>query len=177
MRSVFVRQNVLGTFAECSQNVRRMFAECSQTIKCVGIGSAIMNHSVGLLERYFAPHLNIMVSTDLNPLLIFAERAKVEGFSYPNLLILPKSKPSKNGLSAIYSILCGTIGGILPPLGIMELYRPVWTSPCEHFSKPNFNPSVCRIVWIVVLYLVSKNRRREIDILFHLFIYFIYLFI
>ncbi len=78
-----------------------------------------------------------------------------------------------------YSILCGTIGGISPHWNIMELYRPVWFSPCEWFFKPNFNPSVCRIVWIVRLYLVSKNRRREIgnSILFILFILFIYLFI
>ena len=33
---------------------------------------------------------------------------------------------------------------------------------CEHFFKPELNASVCRIVWIVGLYLVSKSRLREI---------------
>ena len=79
MRSVFVRQNVLGTFAECSQNVRRMFAECSQTIKCVGIGSAIMNHSAGLLA-VFCPPFEYNGFYRLEPPTYFRRKGKSGGF-------------------------------------------------------------------------------------------------
>ena len=162
MRSVFVGRNVLGMFAECSQNVRRMFAECSQTIKCVGIGSAIMNHSVGLLA-VFCPPFEYNGFYRLEPPTYFRRKGKSGGFlltqssditqvktlqkrpfgdlfysisqNTPNskrggfLLTQPSDitqvKTPLKRHSGYYSILCGTIGGILPPLGIMELYRPV----------------------------------------------------
>jgi hypothetical protein len=126
MRSVFVRRNVLGMFLECSQNVRRMFAECSQPIKCVGIGSGIMNHSVALLERNLPPW-NIMELYRLkeNPLLIYP-KPQIWLVSASQTLILTKVETNQKWHSGYYSILCGTIGGILPPPPciLMELYRP-----------------------------------------------------
>jgi len=167
MRSVFVGQNV-------RQNVLlfgRMFLECSSFF---GVFQPIRDERYrpitgGLLAVFCPPpQLNIMVSTDLNPLLIYPKQQKRRVSPTSTFWYYPSQNPPKTDFRVLFYSMRDYWRYFASPWNNGTL-QTRWTCPCEHFFKPNFNPSVCRIVWIVSLYLVSKNRRREIDIL----IYFI----
>jgi len=145
MRSVFVGQNV-------RQNVLlfgRMFAEHfldsfnqSET--------SVIDQLLGDYWRYFAPPFEYNGFYRLEPPTYFRRKGKSGGFLLTQSSDITQVKTlQKRPFGDLFYSMRDYWRYFASPWNIMELYRPVWTSPCEWFSKPNFNASVCRIVWIV----------------------------